>query len=122
MANEKCVGLVRSSGNYWSHPCGKLAKVERNGKWYCGLHDPVPKAERTKKRGPSVWEQRLGAQTRERARQAARDQALRELVEAAKAIREDFPPGLEEWYFDPSENTNFIALAKAIAKAEEALK
>jgi len=28
------------------HPCGKPAKVQREGKWYCGKHDPVKVAER----------------------------------------------------------------------------
>ena len=26
--------------NFYSSQCQKTAKVERNGKWYCGIHDP----------------------------------------------------------------------------------
>lgn len=27
------------------HHCGRTAKVEREGKWYCGTHDPVKRKE-----------------------------------------------------------------------------
>ncbi len=27
--------------NYHYYPCGKPGKVERDGKWHCGVHDPV---------------------------------------------------------------------------------
>ncbi len=25
---------------YWDHPCSKLAVIERDGAWYCKIHDP----------------------------------------------------------------------------------
>jgi uncharacterized Zn finger protein (UPF0148 family) len=28
-------------GDWLGHACGKNAKYERDGKWYCGMHDPV---------------------------------------------------------------------------------
>ena len=26
--------------------CGKTARIEREGKWYCGIHDPVRRKEK----------------------------------------------------------------------------
>ena len=37
------------------YPCGKRAKVERDGHWYCGIHDPVRRAEKHKARDEK-WE------------------------------------------------------------------
>ncbi len=31
-------------------PCPAAGKIERDGKWYCGIHDPVAIAERAAKR------------------------------------------------------------------------
>ncbi len=33
-----------------SRSCPNRGKFERNGKWYCGIHDPVRKAEKEKQR------------------------------------------------------------------------
>ena len=37
-------------GRFSSSPCARTAKVERNGKHYCGIHDPVSVAEKRAKR------------------------------------------------------------------------
>lgn len=48
--------------NGWnSHPCRNKGKVERDGKWWCGIHDPVAKDEREAKRGPAKWERDIVA-------------------------------------------------------------
>ncbi len=40
-------------GSFYPHQCEKTAVVERNGKWYCKIHDPeyikVKDAERSRK-------------------------------------------------------------------------
>lgn len=36
-----CHGNLRQHGFFPAPLCGKVAKVEREGKWYCGVHDPV---------------------------------------------------------------------------------
>jgi len=45
-----CQGV--SPSDPWSRSmpteCGKRAKAERDGKWYCGIHDPVRVQERRK--------------------------------------------------------------------------
>jgi len=37
----KCCETVYAPGAWRSHICGKKAKVEVNGKLYCGIHDPI---------------------------------------------------------------------------------
>lgn len=47
-----------------SGTCGKKAKFERDGKWYCGIHDPVAVSSRVKALDDK-WiadRERLGAQ------------------------------------------------------------
>ena len=47
-----CEEQIWVVSGYWSHyrPCTNKAKVERNGKHYCGIHDPeAQKAKEAKK-------------------------------------------------------------------------
>lgn len=39
--SHKCIASTWPTGAFSSHPCSATGKVERNGKWYCGRHDPV---------------------------------------------------------------------------------
>lgn len=51
MSEKKtCCAKVYSPGSYRRLPCGKTAKFERDGEWYCGIHDPVRVEERRKAR------------------------------------------------------------------------
>jgi hypothetical protein len=43
------------------------------------------------------------------------------MVQAAKAVNDGFEPGLDEYYFDPAEDTSLIALSETRAKAQAAL-
>lgn len=53
-AKQKCCGVVFYRG--WPHACTKTPKVDRDGKWYCGFHDPVAINEKQKKK-KAKWEQ-----------------------------------------------------------------
>jgi hypothetical protein len=46
--NEKCVKGVNRGDGRWSRysPCGRNASVERDGKHYCKMHDPVARREK----------------------------------------------------------------------------
>lgn len=66
MPNEKrdtiimCSGKVYRGTDGWRgryDPCSKRAKVERDGVWYCGVHDPVARKEKDDKRH-TEWKQR----------------------------------------------------------------
>ena len=38
--DKRCQAPVYHAGIWQSSPCGNKAKVEFNGSWYCGIHDP----------------------------------------------------------------------------------
>lgn len=42
--------------------CGNTVKVERDGKWYCGVHDPVAKKARDEKREKTLQLKRAAAE------------------------------------------------------------
>lgn len=44
---HQCSGKVWHDLHYY--PCSINATVERDGKWYCGIHDPVKVKEREEK-------------------------------------------------------------------------
>lgn len=62
-----CCGSVYSLG--FGFPCGKTAKFERDGKHYCGIHDPVAcKAKDDAKRAKrnAKWNAKWNAETKAR--------------------------------------------------------
>jgi hypothetical protein len=59
---------------YGSYPCRRRGKVDRDGKWYCGIHDPVRRKEKQDARD-AAW----------RAKQEVHDKAWRRRVAEAKA-------------------------------------
>lgn len=63
----KCCKQVYG-GSYHGHPCGKSAKVTRDGKLYCGTHDPVARQEKQSKRS-AEWNAEFNE--RQRLRDAA---------------------------------------------------
>jgi hypothetical protein len=38
--DEECCAMVYTGGTFRGHVCGRRAKVVRDGKHYCGTHDP----------------------------------------------------------------------------------
>ena len=62
--------------NYTHWPCGKTAKFERDGKWYCGIHDPEKRKERS-----DEFSRRIVEESLMRRRTAARAAAAVELLE-----------------------------------------
>lgn len=43
---HQCCALVYGSDAWRSFPCSRAGTIEREGKWYCKMHDPVAKKER----------------------------------------------------------------------------
>lgn len=85
---QKCCGVVLYRG--WPHSCAKTPKVERDGKWYCGIHDPVAKKEKDIKRN-AKWERKWAQEKIDRENQANamkqkdhRDSCFPDLLEALK--------------------------------------
>ena len=90
--NNKCSVRVYSGGSYMGYPCGKSAKVERDGKHYCGTHDPVRVAARAAARETEFqhrWQAQKQAQKAadaERAETKRRADAYPALVAALDEI------------------------------------
>lgn len=40
MSNTCCKDVVGPTWSNWPHKCGKTAKFEVDGKFYCGIHNP----------------------------------------------------------------------------------
>ena len=87
-AKHKCCGTVLPAGAYRTHPCHNGAKIQRDGKWYCGTHDPVAiKEKRDKKNAEhnAKWEadQKLRAEAAaKRNEQERRAACFPDLLEA----------------------------------------
>lgn len=65
MSDDRKVCSVRvypsdRAGSFHGHMCSKAAKVEREGKWYCGIHDPVLLAAKATERH-TKWEAEYAA-------------------------------------------------------------
>lgn len=77
-----CEAAVWARGYFRTYACGKTAKVERDGKWYCGIHDPVRLAEKRAARD-AEYDRRYAEN---RKHQQLRD-AAPELYEALRIAR-----------------------------------
>lgn len=91
MEKQRCCNTKWTYGGY-RRACTKTAKVERDGKWYCGVHDPVARAEKAEAR-LEQWRTKAQADIKARAEKesAAAEQKRRadlydELVEALKEM------------------------------------
>lgn len=71
-------------------PCHRNASIERDGKWYCGTHDPVKKAERSR-----LSQQKWDKQSAERMRDLRLKLAAPELLEALVALYESIDSCVE---------------------------
>ena len=84
---SEIVYLRNPFGYVHGHGCSKPGKVERDGKWWCAIHDPV--AIDTKAQKLKAWRDATTADARKRDHEAARDRALaawaREWYAAAEA-------------------------------------
>lgn len=49
-------------GEWLRYTCSKTGKVERDGKWYCGTHDPIAVKARDDKR-MTAWKAKWDAET-----------------------------------------------------------
>ena len=99
------MSAIRCCEMIYRHQCSKSGKIERDGKWYCGTHDPVRIKEKREERGRK-WSERFRAQ-REDGEQRERDEAeqkrradlFTELLSALDGILEyGFSVGDVEYY------------------------
>ena len=72
-----CSALLKTSGFHASH-CYRDAKVERNGKPYCKMHDPE-RVEAKRKSQNEKWEAEFKRKQTQWAEEDARCKAIHEL-------------------------------------------
>lgn len=115
MTDRKCEGKKwpRDSMRPW--PCGLKAKVEREGHWFCGTHDPIAVAKKDEARnakGRAAADQRMEIW---RLNGAASDllSAARNCIVPLEWARDNM-----DQIFAPKVQRNIDAIKAAIAKAE----
>jgi uncharacterized Zn finger protein (UPF0148 family) len=84
---RECCARVWQTGRFRSAPCAKPPKVERDGKWFCAIHDPIRIEERNKAREAKWDAEWRESAKRDRLRSAAPALllALEELLAAVTA-------------------------------------
>lgn len=83
--------------------CRRRAKVEREGKWYCGTHDPVAVEERRQQR-ESARHQEIAAERDAWLKTLAKrdyDERCGDLARGAGATAEDLTAGRVRVVVDP---------------------
>lgn len=108
---KTCLKRVKRGGSpRWPHyaECGRPGKVEVEGTWYCGVHDPIKREARLEERDAAYDKQMAEKRRLQRLHDAAPD-----LLAALKALLHhegDFKCGISDELYSMAEN--------AIAKAE----
>ena len=91
MATERHQCATSVWGQYNSHPCPNAGKVQRGGKWYCGVHDPEAvraRREEADREWQSKFESQLAAEKRRAERERLAD-AAPGLLAASKAVTQE---------------------------------
>ena len=110
-AKHKCCKTVHGDFSV-KYPCRNTAKVERNGKWYCGTHDPEKrKARETLQR--SKWDKEFA----ERQKRWRLESAAPDLLAACKVCLQELESFCHAYHVDASKNLAVAVLRGAIAKA-----
>ena len=85
---HKCCTRVFSGGLYTGILCGRNAKFERDGKHFCGTHDPVARAAKDEAR-INFWRDQF--LTKRAAADAQLIAAAPDMLEALQAIAKNDP-------------------------------
>lgn len=81
--SSDCVARVYFGGRGSSHRCRNSVTVERDGKYYCGTHDPEAVARRDQKRDERIRAQ-IAADSRRSDIKLQRQRVLAAAIDAAK--------------------------------------
>ena len=92
MTTEAKTCCASTWSGYWNKPCRNIGKVERDGKWYCGIHDPAAVKKKQDARnaayeaGRKEWQAGIDAQVKARNELARRAACFDDLLEALKGV------------------------------------
>lgn len=81
---EKTKCQARVWSGFQMYDCSKKSKVERDGKWYCGTHDPVRVKEKKDARS-AKWDADMAADRAARVKRENLAAAERKVIVAAEA-------------------------------------
>lgn len=117
MSEKKtCCAKVYGPGYFRGKCCGKTAKIERNGEWYCGTHDPVRVEERRKARreaGQARWDAECAARKAKEAaaiEQKRRSDCYDDLLTALEWALSNINCRPHEWVDEDSANAHEAAI------------
>lgn len=115
---HKCCGQVYVPQSFHSfRPCDKSAKIERNGKWYCGLHDPEAKKAR-RAANDAKYSEKSKKNHAAWVLQCAAPDLLAACKLSQSTMRRQFVEGNAPDSWGDDEHAAFTALSAAIARAE----
>lgn len=88
-------GMAFSSG----HTCDRNGAIQRDGKWYCGQHDPEAVAARNKALN-AKWEAKWAAQEAAEKHSQSIERARDKVIAAARRVRKSVTafPNLDTLY------------------------
>jgi hypothetical protein len=87
LTGKTCCHNISTAHGWRFYACGKKAKVEHKGKFYCGIHDPVRATEKIVARN-AKWDAETKAKQAAWNKAYALKMATAALVEAVRAATE----------------------------------
>lgn len=110
---KTCCGMIWAG--YHRYACGNGAKFEREGNWYCGIHDPVKIKERQDAK-EADWAAEFA---RKRAQDDAREAARKLQAHKAACFDVLLAALIEVRPFVGHHDYALVTIDRAIAKAKE---
>lgn len=116
---HKCSNQVyHAKGSFRGHPCSNPGKVEREGDWYCGTHDPVRVEEKRQKRERQWSDDNQARDERIRADEI-RQAEIERKAENHDSLHSALKALITAYENDAGDNSPALAQAKAAIKETE---
>lgn len=113
--SDKTCGESVSDGIWNRKPCANPAKVERNGKFYCGVHDPVRLAKLRSKQD-AIYADRFEARNKKHQIERAAPELLAALQALDDACCADLEDRENRITFRKALISGRVAIAKALGE------
>ena len=109
----RCSAMVSDSGGWHHYQCAKPAKVERDGKWYCKIHDPEYIASKQQKH-----EEKYELEFKERIKVIRLNAAAPDMYEALQEAKLQIEYLHEKFTVTGTGNTILSRIQQALDKAD----
>ncbi len=117
MEKKRCSEIVFGANAFHQHACSNTGKIERDGKFYCGIHDPIAVTARMNARNKK-WDREWAEEDAARERnKTLSPETARELIEAFEISiqympTDDEPGYVKEAYREARECRKTLSKAK----------